>query len=44
MPAIATGTAVVLAPGGAMRVLGIDSNGTQVAQLAERERHLRPSC
>lgn len=31
-PAIATGTAVVLAPGGAMRVLGIDSNGTQVAK------------
>lgn len=31
-PAKATGTAVVLAPGGAMRVLGIDSNGTQVAQ------------
>jgi acetyl esterase/lipase len=30
--AIATGTAVVLAPGGAMRVLGIDSNGTQVAK------------
>jgi dienelactone hydrolase len=29
---IATGTAVVLAPGGAMRVLGIDSNGTQVAK------------
>lgn len=31
-PAIATGTAIVLAPGGAMRVLGIDSNGTQVAR------------
>jgi dienelactone hydrolase len=31
-PAIATGTAVVLAPGGAMRVLGMDSNGTQVAK------------
>lgn len=31
-PAIATGTAVVLAPGGAMRVLGIDGNGTQVAK------------
>jgi dienelactone hydrolase len=31
-PGIATGTAVVLAPGGAMRVLGIDSNGTQVAK------------
>lgn len=31
-PSIATGTAVVLAPGGAMRVLGIDSNGTQVAK------------
>lgn len=31
-PATATGTAVVLAPGGAMRVLGIDSNGTQVAK------------
>ncbi|MEO8313823.1 MAG: alpha/beta hydrolase [Pseudomonadota bacterium] len=30
-PAIATGTAVVLAPGGAMRVLGIDGNGTQIA-------------
>jgi acetyl esterase/lipase len=30
--ASATGTAVVLAPGGAMRVLGIDSNGTQVAK------------
>jgi acetyl esterase/lipase len=31
-PAIATGTAIVLAPGGAMRVLGIDGNGTQVAR------------
>ena len=31
-PAIATGTAVVLAPGGAMRVLGMDSDGTQVAK------------
>ena len=31
-PSIATGTAVVLAHGGAMRVLGIDSNGTQVAK------------
>jgi dienelactone hydrolase len=31
-PAIATGTAIVLAPGGAMRVLGMDSNGTQVAK------------
>jgi acetyl esterase/lipase len=31
-PAAATGAAVVLAPGGAMRVLGIDSNGTQVAK------------
>lgn len=31
-PAIATGTAVVLAPGGALRMLGIDSNGTQVAK------------
>jgi acetyl esterase/lipase len=31
-PAIATGTAVVLAPGGAMRVLGIDGNGTHVAK------------
>jgi acetyl esterase/lipase len=31
-PSIATGTAVVLAPGGAMRVLGIDGNGTQVAK------------
>src|SRR6187549_300359 len=31
-PSIATGTAIVLAPGGAMRVLGIDSNGTQVAK------------
>lgn len=31
-PAIATGTAVVLAPGGAMRVLGIDGNGTHIAK------------
>jgi acetyl esterase/lipase len=31
-PAIATGTAVVLAPGGALRVLGIDGNGTHVAR------------
>jgi acetyl esterase/lipase len=31
-PAIATGTAIVLAPGGAMRVLGIDGNGTHVAK------------
>lgn len=31
-PSKATGTAVVLAPGGAMRVLGIDGNGTQVAK------------
>jgi acetyl esterase/lipase len=31
-PAIATGTAVILAPGGALRVLGIDSNGTHIAR------------
>lgn len=31
-PAIATGTAIILAPGGALRVLGIDSNGTHVAR------------
>lgn len=31
-PAIATGTAVILAPGGALRLLGIDSNGTHIAR------------
>jgi acetyl esterase/lipase len=31
-PAIATGTAVILAPGGALRVLGIDGNGTHIAR------------
>ncbi len=31
-PAIATGTAVVIAPGGALRALGIDNEGVKVAQ------------
>ncbi|HVG70335.1 MAG TPA: hypothetical protein VM819_05465, partial [Vicinamibacterales bacterium] len=31
-PATATGTAVVVAPGGALRVLGWDNEGTKVAQ------------
>lgn len=31
-PAIATGTAVILAPGGALRLLGIDGNGTHIAR------------
>lgn len=31
-PATATGAAVVLAPGGALRVLGIDGNGTHIAR------------
>lgn len=31
-PAIATGTAVVIAPGGALRVLAIDGNGTDIAK------------
>ena len=31
-PAIATGTAVVIAPGGALRALGIDNEGTKVAE------------
>lgn len=36
-PAIANGTAVIIAPGGALRILGIDNNGTLVARwLNER--------
>ncbi len=31
-PSMATGTAVILAPGGALRLLGIDSNGTHIAR------------
>ena len=31
-PAIATGTAVVIAPGGALRILGMDNEGTKVAR------------
>lgn len=31
-PAIATGVAIVIAPGGALRVLGFDNEGTKVAQ------------
>jgi acetyl esterase/lipase len=31
-PAIANGTAVVIAPGGALRVLGMDNEGTRVAR------------
>jgi len=36
-PAIATGTAVILAPGGALRLLGIDGNGTHIARWLNKK-------